>query len=104
MARIRPFLGTTIGTVVAIVTIVIWMVTYGVHAGRDYAPNLFPLLCSILERNELYPPINIPMGAWYAGAFLHWFIFGVAADSLRCAIRFAGTRKSTRKSSADVLL
>jgi hypothetical protein len=88
MTRIRPYLGTICGIVLGFVAIAIWMFTFNFRTGVDYSRRLFPLLCFVLEKNMLYPPINIPFALWYLAAFLHWFIPGVVIDLMRWTFRF----------------
>ena len=88
MTWIRPYIETITGVILGVVTIVIWTSTFCVLPDLDYAPRLFPLMCFVLERRGLYPPMYIPLTFWYLGAFTHWFLPGVCVDLVRWAFRF----------------
>jgi hypothetical protein len=97
MKLILPCLGTILGIVLGIATIVIWMSTFSVNYGGDYSPVLFPVMSAALRWNNVYQPLNLPFGLWYWGAFLNWFLLGVSVDLLCWAFRFCRQSQTNMK-------
>jgi hypothetical protein len=79
--RMRPFIGTLIGTAIGLLATIAWMVTFEPHGGPEGSHYLFPGSAILLER--MFPSRSIPVPLWYGGAFLNWVIPGVVVDLLR---------------------
>jgi hypothetical protein len=83
--RVRPFIGTLVGSVVGVLAVIIWMLTFEPHGGPELSRYLFPVSAIVLER--MFPTQSIPVPLWYAGALLHWLVPGALVDLLRRAFR-----------------
>lgn len=66
----KPLIGTISGTVLGVIGIVIWAITFEPHGGLDLSWYLFPLSRLVLE--ACYTGRSVPVSLMFAAAVLQW--------------------------------